>query len=89
MKYAEVDEEPEPGWARVVLAFSVEPLSENRCILRYEARAAGTDDAARSHLRRHWRVLRPGVVVALKHALGRIRAEAEWTETVTGALADR
>lgn len=79
----------EPGWAKVALAFTVEPLSDNRSRLRYEARAAGTDDVARAHLRRHWRVIRPGVVTALARALGRIRTEAEWNECLGGALADR
>lgn len=79
----------EPGWAKVVLSFSVEPLSESRSLLRYEARAAGTDDAATRRFRRYWRVIRPGVAVAMRRALGHIRTEAEWHECLTGALADR
>ena len=79
----------EPGWAKVVLSFSVEPLGESRCVLRWEARAGGTDDAARSRFRRYWRVIRPGLTLTMKRALLRIRTEAEWHECLTGALADR
>lgn len=79
----------EPGWAKVALSFSVEPVSESRSMLRYEARAVSTDAVARRRFRRYWRVIRPGVVVALRRSLGRIRTEAQWDECLTGALADR
>ena len=79
----------EPGWVKVALSFSVEPVQEDRTILRYEARVAATDDGARRRFRRHWRVIRPGVIMALRRSAGRIRTEAEWSGTLAGALSDR
>jgi hypothetical protein len=46
-------------------------------VLRYEARTATTDEAARRHFRRYWRVIRPGVALVMRRALGLIREEAE------------
>ena len=71
----------EPGYAKLAMSFRVEPLAGGRSRLRYEARTATTDDAARRRFRRYWWVIRPGVALVMRHALGLIRAEAESRRT--------
>jgi hypothetical protein len=67
----------EPGYAKVVLGFSVRPGPLGETILRYEARTLTTDDTARHKFRRYWRLIRPGVSLVMRAALRRIRLAAE------------
>jgi hypothetical protein len=67
----------EPGYAKLAMSFRVDPAGQGRSVLRYEARTATTDGAARRQFRRYWRVIRPGVALVMRRALGLIREEAE------------
>lgn len=67
----------EPGYAKLALSLLVLPSAAGRTILRYEARTATTDDAARRWFRRYWRLIRPGVSLVMRRALRRIKLEAE------------
>ena len=66
----------EPGYAKLALSLAVRP-SGTRSIVRYEARAATTDEAARRRFRRYWRIISPGVALVMGRALRRIKIEAE------------
>lgn len=65
-----------PGYARIAIGFLVTPAGSGS-ILRYEARTAATDDAARRRFRRYWRLIHPGVALVMRRALRKIRREAE------------
>jgi hypothetical protein len=67
----------DPGYAKLAMSFRVAPAGKGRSVLRYEARTATTDEAARRQFRRYWRVIRPGVALVMRRALGLIREEAE------------
>ena len=67
----------EPGYAKLAMDFTVEPLGTDESVLRYEARTQPTDDESRRRFQRYWRVIRPGVGLVMGRALSRIRAEAE------------
>jgi hypothetical protein len=67
----------EPGYAKLVVSFRVQPIEPGRSLLRYEARTATTDDTARTRFRRYWRIIHPGVTIVMRRALHRIRTEAE------------
>jgi hypothetical protein len=71
----------EPGYGKIAVSFSVRPVpASDRSILRYEARTATTDEVARRRFARYWRIIRPGVAIVMRRALGRIRAHAERPE---------
>lgn len=67
----------EPGYAKLVAGFLVAPAPGGGSLLRYEARTVATDAAARRRFLAYWRVIRPGVHLVMRHALQRIREEAE------------
>jgi hypothetical protein len=67
----------EPGYAKLVIGFSVRPGPTGETILRYEARTLTTDDTARRTFRRYWRLIRPGVSLVMRAALHRIKVTAE------------
>ena len=67
----------EPGYAKLVIGFSVRPGPTGESILRYEARTLTTDDTARRKFRRYWRLIRPGVSLVMRAALHRIKLTAE------------
>jgi hypothetical protein len=68
----------EPGYAKLAVGLHVRRAeSSDGTLLRYEARTATTDDEARRLFRRYWRIIRPGVAIVMRRALGRIRNEAE------------
>ena len=67
----------EPGYAKIVLSFSVLPVGFDHSLLRYEARTGTTDEAARARFHRYWMLIRPGVTLVMRRALARIKAEAE------------
>lgn len=66
----------EPGYAKVALSLAVRPTDAGTMV-RYEARTATTDEAARRKFRRYWRLIRPGVALVMRRALRRIKAAAE------------
>ena len=67
----------DPGYAKLAVSARVQPIDRDRSLLRYEARTATTDAAARRHFRGYWRVIHPGVAIVMRRALQRIRVEAE------------
>jgi hypothetical protein len=75
----------EPGYAKLAISFSVRPNASGGTVLRYEARTATTDAAARMRFRWYWRMIRPGVAIVMRRALGRIKAEAEPRSVAAGA----
>lgn len=79
----------EPGYLKLAVSSRVEPLGYDQSILHYEARVEATDAEAKRQFVRYWRVIAPGNEVIVRRALQRIKAEAEWRECLTGALADR
>ena len=66
-----------PGYAKLAISFRVRAEGAGRSILRYEARTATTDVAAREKFSRYWRIIHPGVSIVMRRALKRIRDEAE------------
>ena len=79
----------EPGYLKLAVGSRVEPLGYDHSRLHYEARVEATSAGAARRFRRYWRVIQPGNEVIVRRALQRIKAEAEWRECLTGALADR
>lgn len=79
----------EPGYLKLAVSSRVVPLGYDQSILHYEARAEATDEEARRQFVRYWKVIAPGNEIIVRRALHRIKAEAEWRECLTGALADR
>lgn len=66
----------DPGYAKLAISLAVRPAGSGT-ILRYEARTATTDAAARRTFRRYWRLISPGVAFIMRRALQRIKAESE------------
>lgn len=79
----------EPGYLKLAVSSRVEQRGYDQSVLHYEARIEATDDEARRQFVRYWKVIGPGNEVIVRRALQRIKAEAEWRECLTGALADR
>lgn len=79
----------EPGFLKLAVSSKVEALGYDQSVLHYEARVEATDAEARRQFVRYWKVIAPGNEVIVRRALQRIKAEAEWRECLTGALADR
>lgn len=67
----------EPKYVKVALAFWAQRFGSDKSVLRFEARVAGTDDSARTHLRRWYRVVRPYVACFMRQALTDIKAASE------------
>ncbi len=67
----------EPKYAKLAIALWVEPYGADKSAVRFEARAAATDESARAHLRRWYRVVRPFTALFVRRALANIKAEAE------------
>jgi hypothetical protein len=67
----------EPGYAKLVVSFSVVPQGPGAATLRYEARTATTDEESRKRFRRYWRLIRPGVALIMRRVLLRIKQQAE------------
>lgn len=79
----------EPCYLKLAVSSRVVELGYDQSILHYEARVEATDQEARRQFVRYWKVIGPGNDVIVRRALQRIKAEAEWRECLTGALADR
>lgn len=69
----------EPGFAKLVIGFSVRPDGLGGSDLVYEVRTATTDAIAYRRFHRYWRLIRPGVTLVMRSALHRIRRRAEAT----------
>ncbi len=67
----------EPKYGKVAIALWVESVGRDKSAVRFEARVAATDDSARTHLRRWYRVVRPFTAFFVRRALTNIKAEAE------------
>lgn len=79
----------EPGYLKLAVSSRAEGLGYDQSILHYVARIEATDHEARRQFVRYWKVIGPGNDLVVRRALQRIKAEAEWRECLTGALADR
>jgi len=66
----------EPGYAKLAISVAVRP-TETGSMVRYEARTATTDAAARRKLRRYWWIISPGVGLVMGRVLRRIKGAAE------------
>jgi hypothetical protein len=66
----------EPGFAKAVIDFRVEP-APGGSVLTTETRIAGTDSAARRTFGRYWRVVHPGSALIRREWLRAIRRRAE------------
>jgi hypothetical protein len=66
-----------PGFAKVAVSLSVRPYGASRTLLTYEVRTATTDEEARVHFRRYWRIVGPGASILMRGALKLMKAEAE------------
>ncbi len=75
----------EPKYAKLAIALWVESFGRDKSALRFEARAAATDDSARAHLRRWYRVVRPFTAFFMRRALANIKAEAETIAALASA----
>lgn len=79
----------EPGYLKLAVSSVAVPRGYDQSLLHYEARVEATTEDAADRFRRYWKVIQPGNEVIVRRALQRLKAEAEWRECVTGALADR
>ena len=79
----------EPGYLKLAVSSVAVPRGYDQSLLHYEARVEATTPDAARRFRRYWKVIQPGNEVIVRRALQRLKAEAEWRECVTGALADR
>ncbi len=66
----------EPKYAKLAIAFWVERFGRDKSVLRFEARVAATDDSARAHVRRWYRMVRPFTSLFMRRALTAIAEEA-------------
>lgn len=66
----------EPGYAKAVIDFRVEPAGSG-CLLTTETRIEGTDEDARRTFGRYWRVVHPGSALIRREWLRAIRRRAE------------
>jgi hypothetical protein len=66
----------DPGYAKLAISLAVRPAGDGS-ILRYEARTATTDEAARRTFRRYWRLIVLGVALVMRRVVDRIKTAAE------------
>jgi hypothetical protein len=72
-EFADFDE---PGYAKGVIAFEVEPRGDHT-LLTTETRVLATDERARRSFRRYWRLVQPGSAAIRMAWLRAIRRRAE------------
>jgi hypothetical protein len=68
----------EPGFARAVVGFRLDP-GETRVVLTTETRFAATDEKTRASMSRYWQVIRPGSDLIRREWLRAIRRRARST----------
>jgi hypothetical protein len=72
-------------YVKLVRGFLVLPYGRERTLLKHESRMLATDDSARAHLRRSWRVVEPYVHFFMRRALETLKEIAkELRDEVTG-----
>lgn len=67
----------DPGYAKIVWTFAVEPLGEKASVFRTETRVVTTDPESRSRFRRYWSVFSPGIMLIRYETLRLVKREAE------------
>ena len=67
----------EPGFAKVAAGFSVRHYGTDRSLLSLELRAPATSPAARSALRRYWRLSSPFISLIARGVVSSMRNHAE------------
>lgn len=67
----------EPDYAKIVAGFSIRNYGADRTLLSYEARTAGTDDAARRKFLRYWWLVRRFVHFVMRAAVLTVKDLAE------------
>jgi hypothetical protein len=67
----------QPKYVKLAIAFWVEAFGHNTSVLRFEARGAATDDSARTHFLRWYRVVQPYTALFMRRVLANMKAEAE------------
>lgn len=71
----------EPDYAKIAAQFSVREYGEDRSLLSYEARTAGTDTESRRRFLRYWWLVRPFVRMVMRAALLTAKDVAERRRT--------
>lgn len=66
-----------PGYAKIAAAVSVRPYGDDRSLVSYEARTAGTDAMATRKFQRYWTVVEPFAGYVMARALRKMKAVAE------------
>jgi hypothetical protein len=69
----------QPGFAKAVMNFTVEPQGPGICLLRTETRVHATDAASRDGFARYWRVIAPGSLLIRHMWIRAIKVRAEAT----------
>lgn len=67
----------EPGFAKAVMSFAIEPQAAGYCLLTTETRVHATDPASRDVFTRYWRVIAPGSLLIRHMWLRAIKVRAE------------
>jgi hypothetical protein len=69
----------QPGFAKAVMSFTVEPQGPGLCLLRTATRVHATDPASRDVFTRYWKVIAPGSLLIRHMWLRAIKVRAEAT----------
>ena len=69
----------QPGFAKAVMDFTIEPQGPGLCLLRTETRVHATDPASRNVFTRYWKVIAPGSLLIRHMWLRAIKVRAEAT----------
>ncbi len=69
----------QPGFAKAVMNFTIEPRGQGSCLLKTETRVHATDPASRDVFARYWRVIAPGSLLIRHMWLRAIKLRAEAT----------
>lgn len=67
----------EPDWVKTAIGVLVLPYGRERSLVVYESRTVCTDEQARRHFARYWRLVGPGAKVMMRRGLDLIGHEAE------------
>ncbi len=69
----------EPGYAKIVVGFSIRNYGTDRTLLSYEARTVGTDPASQRMFLRYWWLVRHFVHFVMRAAVTTVKGLAEGT----------
>lgn len=67
----------EPDYAKLAVGLSSRSYGDERSLLSYEARTAGTDDESRRKFLRYWWLVRPFVRFVMRAAVTTVKDLAE------------